>query len=190
MPIGDALERGGELHACPSMPPAKPESSKAVIEWIVFGSMLGLGMFFFGGLVVPTIYGHWRTRSKTTVPATLTSVETVASGRVGRKTTVAHYEYEFGGRAYRGERISLWAYPGRFHRELDFALRRNASITVYIDPEDPSYSVYHRGFTLWPFSGAVIMAVGTAGFGVYGLRWCSKRRSRGTGIPDKANIEH
>jgi hypothetical protein len=168
------------------MPQAKPESFKAVIERIVFGFILGLGMLFFGGVVVPTIYGHWRTRSKTTVPATVTSVETV----VGRKTTVATYEYESRGRTYRGDRISLWAYPGRFHRELDFAHRRNARITVYIDPKDPSYSVYDRGFTLWPFSGAVIMALGTAGFGFYGLRWCSKQRSRGTVVPAKVNIEH
>lgn len=159
------------------MPLAKAQSSKAVIERIVFGSLVGLGMLFFGASVIPTVYGHWRTRSKTTVPATLTSVETVASGRYGRRETLARYEYEFGGRAYQGDRVSLWAYTGRFHRELESALRYNARIRVYIDPKDPFYSVYDRGFTLWPFSGAVIMALGTAGLGIYCLRWCSKQKA-------------
>lgn len=163
------------------MPPAKRRSPKAIIEYLVFGSLTGLGVLFFCTTIVPAVYGHWRTREKTTVPATLISVEAVDLGRVGRprEGTAAKYEYEFGGGKYQGEKVTLWARTGRFYRELDAALRHRATIRVYVDPKDPRYSVYHREFTPWPFAGAVALAFGAAGFGVYGLRWCWKQRRRG-----------
>ncbi|QJE98894.1 DUF3592 domain-containing protein [Luteolibacter luteus] len=160
------------------MPDARTRSTtKAVIEWIVFGALVALGICFFCGLIVPSVHGYWRTRSKTMVPARLSSVELVKGGRTGRKTMVANYEYDFGGRTYRGDRISLWGYTRPFHREFDLALRRDAKIRVYVDPATPSYSVYDREFRLWPFAGAVLMVLGTVGMGTYGLRWCWKHRN-------------
>lgn len=166
------------------MPASQPRSSrKAVIEWIVFGALMALGLSFFFGLIVPIVHGHWRTRSKTMVPATLKTVETAVVRRSGRDATetIARYEYEFAGRTYQGREVSLWAYTGRFHRELKSALDQGSKIRVYVDPTDPSYSVYDRKFTPWPFAGMVFAALMTSGMGAYGLLWCWKNRRGGIG---------
>jgi hypothetical protein len=149
-------------------------SKKILIERIVFGSLIALGIFFFCGLLVPAIHGHWRTRGKTRVLAKLDRVE-MTGRRSNRKSVVVSYEYEVAGQHFTGDRVSLWAKTSQFYPVLASAKRENRPVPVYIDPDHPSYSVYHRDFRMWPMTGALIFSIVPVGMGIYGLRWRAKQ---------------
>lgn len=152
-----------------------------ILERVVFGAMIAISLLLLGGLVVPAVNGYWRTRGETTVVARLLEVESrTRSGRRGSTSeTLVNYEYEVDGRQWRGGRVSLFAVSGPFYPELSGAHRDGRGIRIYIDARDPSYSVYHREFTWWPLSLAVVMATGFGVMGMHGLYWCWKNPKRG-----------
>ena len=156
------------------MPIAPDLAKKILIERLVFGSLVALGLFFFCGLVVPALHGHWKTRGKTTVFATLERVELVGRKK-NRKSVEVSYAYEVAGQHFEGDRVSLWAKTRQFYPVLASAWRENRRVPVYIDPDDPSYAVYHRDFQMWPMAGALIFSIVPVGIGIHGLRWRAKQ---------------
>jgi ribosomal protein L39E len=156
------------------MPPAPDLSKKILIERIVFGSLIALGLFIFCGLLVPAIHGHWRTRDKTRVLAKLDQVE-MAGRRAKHREVVVSYDYEVAGQRFTGDRVSLWAKTAQFYPVLASAKRENRRVPVFIDPDDPSYAVYHRDFRMWPMTGALLFSIVPVGMGIHGLRWRAKQ---------------
>lgn len=156
---------------------------RIIMEHVVFGSMIAFGIALIGGLVIPSVYGHWRTKSETMVYAQLTFVDRRQhTGRSGNRTSaVARYEYEVGGKLYRSDKISVWRTTGQFYPSLNAAFQSGRRIGVYVDPMNPSYAVYDREISILPVVGAVLMAFGSSGMGCYGLWWCYKH-----GNPKKA----
>ena len=155
------------------MSPRNPKSQKLVLERVVFALLIAVGITLIGGLGFPAAYGHWRTRAKATVPAQLTSVEKRHVNAKGgnRTSTSATFVYEIEGQTYRGDRISIWRPTGQFFDILNTAWRNGQRIKVFFDPDDPSYAVFDREYSLWPSAGAVFMSLVSCGMGIYGFRW-------------------
>ena len=95
---------------------------------------------------------HRAMRTWTEVPATIKSAELKNSGKKKRsKRAVAIYEYQFGGRTYTGERVSLHSGAdniGRFqqeaYQELKQHLDQQKPFRCFVNPEKPSSSVLYR----------------------------------------------
>lgn len=156
--------------------------SGQLLERVVFGSMIACGMFFLCAFIMPAAYGHWRTRKEKAVFALLTSVEEVrmSSSRGIKTSTKATFVYEIDGKEYSGDRVSLWRNTGQFFDYLDSAWRTRQSIIVFIDPDDPSFAVYDREFSVMPSALAAIMGIVPCGLGIHGFLWRYRRTPKRT----------
>jgi hypothetical protein len=143
---------------------AAPNSSKPVAAGgclALFGlPFLGAGLFltwlYFSGYVK-----WWTARSWQETPCWIESAELKrSSGDGDTHKTLATYRYEFGGRVYQGDRVSLYGGSdniGDFQKEAHRELSRHAEGTsfaaggesqrpfrCYVNPENPSEAVIYR----------------------------------------------
>lgn len=100
------------------------------------------------------------------------------------------YRYEYEGRSYSGSKISYDDPPGgsdesgkREAEEFLSDFPRGATVSVYVDPENPEQSVLLRGTTgsgVWIPLAFGIVAFGVGGWMIwFGLRLRRKRREQG-----------
>lgn len=87
----------------------------------------------------------------------------------------AEYSYEFGGRQYSGDRVGISGGSdniGEYHRDmgryLDGLRSRGQSVTVYVDPDEPSQSILDRSvrWGLIGFKSIFFFVFGGAGLGL------------------------
>lgn len=114
------------------------------------GLFLALG-FMFGYGILNTFQGYRRTSSRVKVPARLQSVEPREhSGRGGGfSETVATYAYEFQGKGYTSDRVTLFLPTCGFYPEMAARCQSGTPIRVFVDPLHPEYSVINRDFAAW-----------------------------------------
>lgn len=145
----------------PEMADAKSSKSLSGGCLAVFGlPFLGAGLFlsflYFSGYAK-----WWAAQSWVEVPCWIESAELKrSSGESVSYKALAAYRYEFEGRVYRGERVSLYDgsdnigdFQKRAHRELSHYKREKSSGTAgktrkpfrcYVNPANPSEAVIYR----------------------------------------------
>lgn len=151
------------------------------LEKVFFLVLIGIGLTLIFGLVVPSIYASWRTRDKVTADAKLLDVRSVArpAGRRRHSETLVRYRYQFEGKWFESNRIAIARSTERFYNELKQARDQNRTIKVYIDPKNPSYSVYDRELFTWHFGLGLIIGVGFSAMGLHGLLWLIRHKPKG-----------
>lgn len=158
---------------------------------------LAIGLFF---LAFSAVFGlwplaqmgfdTWQARSWQPVPATV--VEAVHHKQ--RDDVVVRYRYEYGGRAYVGERIGLappddntshWRRP--WYERAVAARAGGAPLTAWVDPRQPARAVLDRGLPKDPallrafFLIFFVVGLGMAWHGV--LEFLPARQQRAPGLP-------
>ena len=138
-----------------------------------------------------TLVGGWQSSAAaraatgwTAVEGTVTAAEVVAVAQRGRVPFTVPgvrvaYAYTYRGREYRGDRLRADGDPvgpqsaaGRAW----LALAPGASVTVYVNPADPTQAALERGTTGSWLPNALLLLVLAGGAG--GLGWALGRRSR------------
>ena len=145
---------------------------------------VGLGM---GGCNAWTVAKHRAARNWVEVPATIETAE-LKENRSDDGTSykaVATYTYQFAGRQYTGDQVSLHSGSdnvGRFQRYAYAELKRHRDtgqpFHCYVDPDDPQESVLYRNLR-WEMllMFAVFAAVfGSVGVAVFVAAWAQRRR--------------
>ena len=158
-------------------------------------SLFGLP-FLVAGLFLAGLYFHgyvqwWRAQGWQEVPCRIESAELVSGGKSSRATAVYHYQFE--GRAYRGDRVSIHGGSdniGSFQQDAHRELRAHVAgkpplpeaessgkpgkvFRCFVNPANPSESVLYRTLR-WPMQAflavfsLIFPAVG-AGFVAGGL---------------------
>jgi len=114
--------------------------------------MAGLGIFIWMG-VRPALewqgMKNWEKTTATLVMAELKSSTDSDGGTTYRAT--AEYQYEYGGRRYSGERVSVFdmsdnigSFQKDLGRKLEKAYKKNKSVPVYVNPQSPGETVLNR----------------------------------------------
>ncbi len=138
-----------------------------------------------------TLVGGWQSSAAaraatgwTAVEGTVTAAEVVAVAQRGRVPFTVPgvrvaYAYTYRGREYRGDRLRADGDPvgpqsaaGRAW----LALAPGASVTVYVNPADPTQAALERGTTGRWLPNALLLLVLAGGAG--GLGWALGRRSQ------------
>jgi len=135
---------------------------------------VGVGMTWWSWRIMAR---HEAMKSWVEVPATITHAE-LQTRRSDDGTTfraIAKYQYEFGGRQFTGERVSLHggsdnlgSFQWNAHRELEFHLRQRKPFRCFVNPQDPSEAVLYRQLR-WEMSAFFTLfatAFGAVGFGM------------------------
>jgi hypothetical protein len=121
------------------------------------------------------------------VPAVVKTVE-LKRGEKNSRRVLATYEYEFGGRKYSGERVSLHSGGdslGRFqtsaHEELERHRRTGKPFRCFVNPRDPAESVLYRDvrWEMMLLYCGVAALFGSAGVGVLAASVVTWRRQPG-----------
>jgi hypothetical protein len=99
--------------------------------------------------------------------------------------TTATYRYEYAGTPYTGTRVAIdtgadniGGFQRRVYSDLKAAQERRASVTAYVDPDDPNRAVLNRELRpgLFALKGLFALAFGGVGFGLlFGARYASKK---------------
>lgn len=154
---------------------------------------VGAGVFF-GYLTYSTLGEAGAMKSWVETPAAVTAADlNTHRSTSGGKTSITHsvtaeYRYEYGGREYTGNRVSI--HPGgdnigNFHKDIyaELASHRQSGepFRCFVNPENPSESVLYRdirwGLTLfYAMFGLVFLASGA--FVLVGVYVFRKKRAR------------
>lgn len=168
---------------------------------VLFGlPFAAVGGFMFVMALVPTLHDAWRMQQWIPVEAEVVSAELKTSPSDDSDDSdtfqaVAHYRYRYDGADYDGHRVAINDEGsdniGNFQqqRAAELMAARNAGVPVqvWVNPDDPSESVYHRGIRagLLGMYALFTFVFGGVGIGliVYGLRY----RDGATGVvsPDR-----
>ena len=137
-------------------------------------AVVGLGVAFMNGLML----WHWaEAHDWDELPARVLHVE-LEEHEGDDSTTykvVAHYEYQYEGRTYQGERVGFGTGAdniGSFHqdkyRELESFRSQGRPFRCFVDPDNPSRSVLYREMRWGLFSlmGLFALVFGGAGIGL------------------------
>jgi hypothetical protein len=99
--------------------------------------------------------------------------------------TTATYRYDYDGASYTGTRVAIdtgadniGGFQQTLYSDLRAALDRRASVTAYVDPDDPNRSVLNRQLRpgLFALKGLFALAFGGVGFGLlFGARHSAKK---------------
>jgi hypothetical protein len=155
---------------------SKPASTKAAAGCMMLFALpfavTGIGM---GGYAWWVASKALDAQSWLETPAVLTSVE-LKQGKNGSRQAIATYEYEFGGRRYFGDQVSLHRgnddlgrFQTRAHEELNRHKLKGQPFRAYVNPNDPAESVLYRNVR-WEmmamFCGMAAL-FGSAGVGIF-----------------------
>ncbi|WP_425503693.1 DUF3592 domain-containing protein [Luteolibacter flavescens] len=96
-----------------------------------------------------SLTGYLRTQDEVSVEAKIEALDLVA-GRKQRSIQI-RYSYHYLGKDYEysGTEVALFGKREDFYSRLRYAYRTERSIRVWIDPEEPSFSVIERDWH-WP----------------------------------------
>ena len=168
------MERGSETAA---------QGSRAG-RWVVmlFGLVflgVGAGFLLFG--VVPNLWDAVRMRDWTPVPAEVVKLD-LKSNRSDDSTTwkvTARFRYVYAGRGYTGDRVGIADAGsdniGRWQQDTWSRLKGSEHVTLWVNPDNPSESVFDRDLR-WVLLGfKLIFVVVFGGFGAVVL-WAINRR--------------
>lgn len=117
--------------------------------WIITAFLSGaIGLAFIYFLMIVPFYGLWKTRQGVQVPAVIKKWDLSVSRSSARSASSlrlnAEYEYQYNGINYTGTRSSLFKYE----KETYYDYWEKSELLCYIDPNDPSYSVVDKRFTI------------------------------------------
>jgi len=151
---------------------------RRVVVVIMGAVFLSAGLALFIGLVLGSLYGYWRTRVEVTVEAQLKSVELRRASNGPRggtsRSTEATYDYRVGDKTFSGSKLTLFHQSAEYYPPLSAAFRAGRPIRVFVDPDEPQFSVMDRSFTWWPFAVAVPFSLAFVIAGGF-LLWASWR---------------
>ncbi len=134
----------------------------------------GVGVFM-GYLTATAIVDWYSMRSWVRVDAELVAVNLREHSDSDSTTyeVTASYRYFHDTREYTGSRVGLHGGAdniGDYHRDLysELSSRRGKTVSCFVDPDDPSQAVLHRGlrFELVGFYLLFVILFGGAGFGI------------------------
>lgn len=152
----------------------------------------GVGIGVLVMAVIPTLHDAWRMQAWVSVPAQVVSAELVTRQGDDSDTwqAVAHYRYRVAGTEYDGHRVAindggadnLGDFQRERARELVSAWQSGSPIPVWVNPEDPSESVYHRGIRKGLLGMYGLFALVFGGAGVAMIVRAVRHRGGGTGV--------
>ena len=129
----------------------------------IFVSLFALPFFLVGVWMLwsisATFYAAWQANGWVAVEAQLSrgGYETHSGDDSDTYEAFARYSYSVGGQRYEGSRVSLssggdniGSYQEDIGRRLQSAAGRGETITVYVDPEQPSMSINSARATFLP----------------------------------------
>lgn len=119
------------------------------IVWLLTALVSGtIGSVFLYFLTIAPLYGLWKTRASVSVPAVIRKWDRHVSKSSSRSAASAYvdaeYGYSFGGQEFKGTRVSLFKYDSA----VFFENLNRTETAVFVDPDDPGYSVIDRRFTI------------------------------------------
>ncbi|MDP2226721.1 MAG: DUF3592 domain-containing protein [Moraxellaceae bacterium] len=134
---------------------AKSSSRGGRIFLVLFGlPFFGVGVGMLVLALLPTLHDAWQMRTWQPVSARVLSADLLSSYNDGSTSwkAVVEYRYYAGGRERTGTRVAIndsgYDSVGDFQRQRAGELRRAMSnarpITVWVNPDNPDDSVYHR----------------------------------------------
>lgn len=85
----------------------------------------------------------------------------VASGDGTTLEVTVTYSYEFNGQHFehQTQKLGLFGVSGKFHDILDEALRTGEVVSCYVDPDDPSMSLFSKRFSVSMFLVTLIFPI-------------------------------
>ena len=152
----------------------------------IFISLFALPFFLVGVWMLwsisATFYDAWQANGWVAVEAQLSQggFETHSGDDSDTYEAFARYTYTFNGQRYDGSRVSLssggdniGSYQEDLGRRLQNAAGRNESITVFVDPEQPSNSIVDRSLRwgLLGFKSIFLFVFGGVGLGLLIVAW-------------------
>jgi hypothetical protein len=139
-------------------------------------SDVSIVLFFFTALAVFGLAGggfvvndYARARASVAWPA----AEGIVLSRLASERAHVRYVYSVDGRSYESTRER--SVMGRFEIAEESDFRPGESVTVFFNPEDPSYSVLHPGGSGGAFVALSVLAGLSIFFGLGGLVWTLSR---------------
>lgn len=117
--------------------------------WLFIAIVSGIiGAVFAYSLAIVPIYGLWKTRENVQVSVVIKKWDLDISKSSARSASslrlIAEYEYQCNGVNYTGSRASLFKYDKSVYYEYS----EKSELLCYIDPNDPSYSVIDKRFSM------------------------------------------
>ena len=150
----------------------------------VIGTLFALPFFAVGVWMLwsisSTLYDAWQMDSWVQVPATLTTggYRTHSGDDSDTYEAYARYSYQFDGRSYRGDRVSLSGGGdniGDYQRDIGRNLQRaiGDDILIYVDPDKPADAIIDRGvrWGLLGFKSIFLFVFGGVGLAAIILIW-------------------
>lgn len=131
--------------------------------------------------------GYWKTRTDIRVPAKIESLKIFTHTGKSRTTSmVATYSYEWEGRQFKDDNISLFGEEMNVRSLMTKAFESGETVEAWIDPSDPAYSVIDREWQWGEFIALIAIQIfcGWAivyvfGIAVYGPKPRKKKRHFG-----------
>jgi hypothetical protein len=139
---------------------------------------IGAGFLLLG--VLPNLWDAWRMQDWVQVPAEVVALELEANDTDDTTTykVVARFRYDYDGWHYTGTRVGIADHGsdniGDWQRETWNQLKGGDQIFLWVNPADPSESVFDRELRRGLLGFKLIFAVVFGGFGA-GLIWYLNR---------------
>ncbi len=157
--------------------------NKAGAYWggMLFGLLFfGVGAAFLLLSVLPNLWDALRMRDWVQVPAEVVSVDLKSSPSDGSDTykITARFSYDYNGRSYTGDRVGIADggsdNVGDWQRDTYARLKGQARTRLWVNPANPSESIYDRDLRWGLLGFKLIFIVVFGGFGA-GVMWFLNR---------------
>jgi hypothetical protein len=127
----------------------KRNKSTPRLIWLFTAIISGIiGAAFAYYLTIIPLYGLWKTREGVQVSAVIKKWDLSVSRSSAKSASSlrlnAEYEYQYNDVNYTGTRASLFKYE----KEIYYDYWEKSELLCYIDPNDPSFSVVDKRFTV------------------------------------------
>jgi hypothetical protein len=160
------------------MTPTSARDSRAGYRVVmIFGLVffgVGAGFLLFG--VLPDLFDAARMRNWVPVPAEVVKLD-LKSHRSDDSTTwkvVARFRYAYAGRSYTGDRVGIAGgggdNVGRWQQDTWSRLKGREHVTLWVNPDAPSESVFDRDLRWGLLGFKTIFGIVFGGFGAVVLR--------------------
>ncbi|WP_367871615.1 DUF3592 domain-containing protein [Luteolibacter sp. Populi] len=120
------------------------------------------------GKLVSVGMGYWKTRTDIGVPAKIESLKINSyTGRSPTTSMRASYSYEWDGRQFKSDRVSLFDEKVKVRSLMLKAFESGQTVEAWIDPSDPAYSVIDREWQGGEFTAIIAIQIGFGGMTIY-----------------------